>query len=263
VIAGVTVGTAAGILLLGWPTADPATRDGTVSLRIAVANLNFANTAVEAPRVLVDLDADLLLILEWSGHNLDLKLFDSDWISELDEPSSGAHGVLILRKRSVVATASLVPTPIAGPCPIPIATARMQVGGRWLSILGAHAPPPIEECEDTNGPTLIHLAGLIDSGRMRSDLGECRQGDPVVLAGDLNAYPWSANIRKLRASGLVDAFARRHWRPTGTWSPYPWFLSFARIDYILVAHEAEVQGSWIVNLPGSDHRVVVADLRLD
>ena len=263
VIASVMVGIPAGIMLLGWPTANPTIRDGTVALRIVSANLHYANTAVEASRVLANLDADLLVLLEWSGHNLDLEPFDRDWITELDEPVSSTHGVLILRKRSVVATSSLVPTPVAGPCRMPIATVRIRVGGRWLSLLGAHAPPPIDICEDTNGPTLIHLAGLIDGGRVRSHFGECRKGDPVVLAGDLNAYPWSANIGKLRAAGLVDAFASRHWRSTGTWSPYPWLPSVARIDYILVAREAKVQGSWIVDLPGSDHRAVVADLWLE
>ena len=258
VIVGVTVAPAAGIMLLGWPTADPARRDVAAALRIVSANLNYANTAVETSRVLADLDADLFVLLEWSGHNVDLELFDRDWIVELDAPRRSTHGVLILRKRSVVATASLVPTPVAGPCPMPIATVRVRVGGRWLSIIGAHAPPPIEICADTNGPTLIHFAGLIDGGRMRSDLGECRQSDPVILAGDLNAYPWSPNIGKIRAAGLVDAYASRHWRPTGTWSPYPWFPSIVRIDYVLVAREAEIRGSWIVDLPGSDHRAVVA-----
>ena len=85
VIASVTAGIAAGIMLLGWPTAHPAVRDGTAALLIAVANLNFANTGGEASKTLADLDADLFVILEWSGRNLDLELFDSDWIAELDE----------------------------------------------------------------------------------------------------------------------------------------------------------------------------------
>ena len=143
---------------------------------------------------------------------------------------------------------------------MPIATARVRFGSGWLAILGIHAPPPIAECEETNAPTLTSLAEIVSNGRLTRDVGAARRGDPVVMAGDFNALPGSRELAPLRYVGLVDTHMSRHWRPIGTWTPSRSVPHLLRIDYVFAPEDVPVIGSWTVNLPGSDHRAVVAEL---
>ncbi len=250
-------------ILIALPTGfPPPLRSSRAVLRMACANLAFDNTdPLGAANVVERLEADLLILLEWTGENIDPALLsDPAWQKLLDEPRIGAHGVMVLARRPIRADASLAPTPILGPCPLPIATVRLRAGADWLSVLGVHAPPPIEECEGTNAPTLEFFAELVEDGRLAEDLGVSRRGDRVVMAGDFNARPNSAGISAIRSRGLVDTHTQRRWLPIGTWTSSERVPHLIRIDYILVSRELRVVGSWTVNLPGSDHRAVIADL---
>jgi endonuclease/exonuclease/phosphatase (EEP) superfamily protein YafD len=86
---------------------------------------------------------------------------------------------------------------------------------------------------------------------------------PLVLCGDLNAPDSSAVLQSLFAIGLRDAFARAgrgygytygHTRRPG--------LSFLRIDHVLVSDDVEVVRAFAGGKDASDHRPVIADLRL-
>ena len=245
------------------PTDDPPPGDRPPGTwRVATANLAFDNARIdEASKVIGRLDADILIVLEWTGENL---VLDRASVASrrvvLDAPSPGAHGVLVLVRRSLDAVAALEPTHVEGPCPMPIATVRIRSDREWVTLLGVHAPPPIELCEETNLPTLRFLAEIVEDGRLRADLGAGRAGDRLILAGDLNASPPSPGLEWLRDAGLVDTYAERRWLPRGTWAssvgPH-----LVRLDYVLVSRETDVLGSWTIDLPGSDHRAVVADIR--
>jgi endonuclease/exonuclease/phosphatase (EEP) superfamily protein YafD len=253
------------VLFVSLPTGYPGPKDPAVPnvIRVAAANLYFRNTDPDAAAVLERLDADLLILLERTRHNLALDpLINAGWIAEFDEPSSqeGAHGTMILRRHSVSATASVMQLPLTRSCDIPMATVLTKIGGRSLCILGVHVPPR-HACGESHTKTFKWLGGQIDDGHLVVDLGACGVGDPVVLAGDFNALPWSRPIRNLREAGLVDSYAAWRWRPAGTWTSKRWLPTVARIDYVLAPRDARAVGAWIVNLPGSDHRAVVADLR--
>jgi len=86
---------------------------------------------------------------------------------------------------------------------------------------------------------------------------------PLVVAGDLNAPDSSAVLGILRAVGLVDAFARagRGWGYTYGHTLRPAF-SFLRIDHVLASAEFDVVDAFVGGADASDHRPVVADLRL-
>jgi hypothetical protein len=252
----------AGVTVLELPTGlPPRSEHHRSTVRIAAANLAYFNAESAAVgRRVADLDADVLILLEWTGSNAEGHDVGRSWDVVLDDPLPGAHGVRILARPSLEADGRLVPAPVVGPCPLPIATARVRFGSGWLAVLGVHAPPPIEACEDTNAPTLDALARLVAGGRLRFDLGAARRGDPVVLAGDFNALPGSKELSPLRHVGLVDTHMKRHWRPVGTWTPTKSIPHLLRIDYVLAPEDIPVVGSWTVNLPGSDHRAVVAEL---
>jgi len=242
------------------PPTGPRPRE---TLRVATANLGFDNTRkADLSRTLRRFDADLLLALEWTGHNLDPEAAGGPELTVvLDSPSPSPHGVLVLARRRLETIASLTPTPVAGPCRMPIATVRVRDGGDWFSLVGVHAPPPIEECADTNLPTLRFLARSVRDGRLATDLGVAHRGDRVILAGDLNATPSSPGLVWLQEAGLVDTQARDRWLPRGTWASVSG-PHLSRLDYVLGSPDVGVVGSWTIDLPGSDHRAVIADLRV-
>ena len=85
----------------------------------------------------------------------------------------------------------------------------------------------------------------------------------MILAGDLNAFPWHPAVLWLSASGLRDGYARSRWLPGSTYSPWAEVPMFVRLDYVFAPSDASFTNAWIVDLPGSDHRGVVVDIRLD
>lgn len=84
---------------------------------------------------------------------------------------------------------------------------------------------------------------------------------PTILAGDLNAPEHSPVVRTLMATGLRNAFstAGRGWGYTHGHSLKPW-VSFLRIDHILVSPEIGVTSAHVGWRGGSEHRPVIADL---
>ena len=86
---------------------------------------------------------------------------------------------------------------------------------------------------------------------------------PFVLAGDLNAPETSAVIGSLLGIGLRDAFssAGRGYGYTYGHRLRPAF-SFLRIDHILVSSGITVADCFVGGKEASDHRPVIADLRL-
>ncbi len=86
----------------------------------------------------------------------------------------------------------------------------------------------------------------------------CQTPGPVIVAGDLNAGPWSLPYRNLiRETGLISA--RQGLGILGSW---PSFFGPLRIplDHLLVSADIQVVRCWIGPGLGSDHRPVLTDL---
>jgi endonuclease/exonuclease/phosphatase (EEP) superfamily protein YafD len=82
-----------------------------------------------------------------------------------------------------------------------------------------------------------------------------------VLAGDLNATLDHSPLRAALRS-CADAADRVGAGGTATWpSSSPRWAGVA-IDHVLVPPAAGVTGFAVTNLPGSDHRAVLATVRL-
>jgi vancomycin resistance protein VanJ len=86
---------------------------------------------------------------------------------------------------------------------------------------------------------------------------------PLVVCGDLNAPDSSAVLQRLFAIGLGDAFASagRGYGYTYGHTLRPAF-SFLRIDHVLVSDGVEVVRAFVGGKDASDHRPMIADLRL-
>jgi endonuclease/exonuclease/phosphatase (EEP) superfamily protein YafD len=86
-------------------------------------------------------------------------------------------------------------------------------------------------------------------------------GRPRILAGDFNATLDHALLRRLLATGYVDAAASTGAGLVGTWGPYDGDpIPPVTIDHVLVDRRIGVRDAVVRPLPGSDHRAVVATL---
>lgn len=88
-------------------------------------------------------------------------------------------------------------------------------------------------------------------------------GPVRVLAGDLNSTLDHAPLRALIDTGYVDAADAVGTGLVGTWGPYDGdLIPPVTIDHVLVDRRIEVRRVSVHRLPGSDHRPVLAELRL-
>jgi endonuclease/exonuclease/phosphatase (EEP) superfamily protein YafD len=95
-------------------------------------------------------------------------------------------------------------------------------------------------------------------------LSSIQLGDPpVIMAGDFNATLDHAEFRRLLRHGLVDAASQSGGGLTPTWGIRPWGLrALLTLDHVLADPRCAVLGTSVHPLPGTDHRAVLARLRL-
>jgi endonuclease/exonuclease/phosphatase (EEP) superfamily protein YafD len=118
-----------------------------------------------------------------------------------------------------------------------------------ILVIATHPPPPMSaQYADWHDRQTAALADLVAASR-----------DPVVLVGDLNATPGSEAHRRLLAAGLRDTRQGHGWQPT-----WPASLGWAGIpiDHLLVSPAVGCPRRDLSPDLGSDHRGVVADLRV-
>jgi endonuclease/exonuclease/phosphatase (EEP) superfamily protein YafD len=131
-------------------------------------------------------------------------------------------------------------------------TARLAVpGGPDVEVTAVHTHPPAR--------SRAHVARWEEELRL---LPDPEASVLRVLAGDLNATPDHAAFRRLLRRGWVDAarVTGRALRPT--WSPVRVPVPRLTVDHVLVDPRIGVATMDVVHVPGSDHRALVADLRL-
>lgn len=255
-------GVALAWILFSLPVLKPMSKDSVNTLRIGLANLNFTNEKKDAlSEILKEIDFDVLVGLEWTGKNLELAVLKSHGFRiALNEPRSGSHGMCIFVKDSEKTQTSLIQSPVRGPCRMPMGLVRFFRNNKPITVLGIHAPPPVRACKNTTEPTLKAVSAWVADGFLRQDVGIAQKGDVAIIAGDMNTLSLQPAIKYFDNAGLRDSYASSNWRPGPTWSPFSWLPALFRIDYIFISSKFKILNSWIFNLPGSDHRGVVADI---
>ncbi len=89
------------------------------------------------------------------------------------------------------------------------------------------------------------------------------QGRLSILAGDFNATLDHAPLRDLIATGYVDAADAAGAGLAGTWGSYDGDrIPPVTIDHVLADRRIAVRSVGVYAIPGSDHRAVLAELRL-
>jgi endonuclease/exonuclease/phosphatase (EEP) superfamily protein YafD len=101
------------------------------------------------------------------------------------------------------------------------------------------------------------------AGELRA-LSAIELGDPpVIVAGDFNATLDHVAFRGLLRHGLADAASQSGSGLAPTWGIRPWGLrALLTIDHVLTDPRCAVLGTSVHRLPGTDHRGVLARVRL-
>ena len=138
------------------------------------------------------------------------------------------------------------------PAEVPRIEVVLDLDGHAVRVIGVHTLPPV---------------GAAYSAARRDQLAEAAErvngaAEPVVLAGDLNATPWSAPLRRLlRDTPLRDS--ARGFGYQGSWPSGLAWSGLIPIDHVLVSPAWRVEDRRLGPSDlGSDHRAVVVDLTL-
>ncbi|MFD9405868.1 endonuclease/exonuclease/phosphatase family protein [Streptomyces sp. NPDC059989] len=160
-----------------------------------------------------------------------------------------AFGVAVLSRHPVAAarnhriTRLSTQDPGRGPAPAPgFGEVVVRVRGVPLRVYVTHL--------DHRADPAVRVAQVADMRRIMARGG----GGPYVLLGDFNAPPPARELAPLWRE-LTDA------EPGG--STYPARNPVKRIDYVAVSAGVRVHGAAVADTLASDHRPVLADLRLE
>lgn len=233
-------------------------------LKIVSANLSLDNKQpLKATQALIQESPDIVILLEWTGLNADARLLQTQGYTFIvNEPRRGTRGIALLAKAGLSAVGGLIEPPVRGPCAMPFGIMVFTLEGQDIALIGIHAPPPIEACEDTTRPTLQAIQTWIKDGRLAIDKKPATTGHRVILAGDFNARPSDKTMRRFVDRGLIDTSSKSNALYEPTWSPYESGPRLIRIDYVFVPKDFIVLGHRVIRLPGSDHAAVAAEIAI-
>jgi endonuclease/exonuclease/phosphatase (EEP) superfamily protein YafD len=216
----------------------------TVNLRLGEADATAVAEVVRRERV------DVLLAVELTGA-AERRLREVGLEEMLPrrhlEPAPGSSGAGLYSRYPVRPLPS-VPGGISR-----MLRARVGVAGAVpVEVVAVHPFPPTERnaSQWRAGLDALPRAEVGGGGRMR------------ILAGDFNATFDHAEFRDLLASGYVDAAAARGRGLEPTWPVGRVWAPPVTIDHVLVDDRAHVAGVEVVEVPGTDHRAVLAELVL-
>ncbi len=136
---------------------------------------------------------------------------------------------------------------------IPSMQVTFDINGRTIQFFGVHPRPPSPtevETADAKNQEIILIAKSIQKG----------DGNPTVVAGDLNDVAWSRTTRLFqKISGLLDPRRGR-----GFYSTFPakWLLIRTPIDHVFCSRHFSVVNMETSPYFGSDHLAICLQLEL-
>lgn len=132
----------------------------------------------------------------------------------------------------------------------PVVSVELPVGRAGCLLMAAHPQPPI--AADWSARRDAQLAAIGDLA--------ATEARPVIVAGDLNATPWSHGFRQLvRLRGLGDSAVGHGVQ--ATWNARRWVPRIP-IDHVVVSPEVRVISRRVGPDVGSDHLPIEATLAI-
>lgn len=225
----------------------PATSCAGPTLTVVTANVRYRNE--DRSRFIDWLEAhpaDLVVVQEvtaaWAAEFAQLESYPHRAVLVREDP----YGIAVLSRWPLESTE---PADFAGDG-LPSLVGRLEVGGQPLVFVGLH----------THWPVLPGLARARDESLREVARLIRGQDRPAIVLGDLNLTPYSPAFSRFEdAAGVRDVMDGRRWRPT--WRAGFWPLAL-RIDHVLASAGICVEQAEVGPSIGSDHRPVLARLRL-
>lgn len=238
---------ALGLMLLPRVFGDAQPGTGGPTLRVLSVNLYYGDAD---PSAVVDLvrehDVDVLALQELTpsaAAGLERAGLDELLPNQVFEPMPGADGSGIASRHELLRLA------LAGDSTFQQPSAAVQLaGGVTAQVVAVHAVPPVTRSDWWRGD----LRGLPSADK---------KGPVRILAGDFNATLDHAEFRAVRDRGYVDAADQLGEGLRATW-PQQRLAPPVTLDHILVDSRARVVAFDVLDVRGSDHRAVFAELRL-
>lgn len=229
---------------------DPAPEGPTVTLAAANLRVGQADPAALAA-MLEQLDVDLLVTTELTGPAIDglaAAGLDDRFPHQVLRPSARTSGGGIYSRWPLERGPD---NPRGGFGATP--SARIDVpGAPPVDLLGVHPLPPTNRAWTISWRAdLRTLPGPVED-RVR------------LLAGDFNATLDHSAFREVLGRGYLDAAATRGqgWRPTFSGFPFGDPVPPVTLDHVVVDQRVAVEDVVVRDIDGSDHRMIVARLRL-
>ena len=163
------------------------------------------------------------------------------------DPRAGASGSGVLSRRPLEAVEA---APNAKGHAQPEVVPRVP-GAPPVWVKAVHPSPPISATEAAGWQEALAALPGADA-----------RGDVEIMAGDFNATLDHRELRALLDRGWVDAADSVGAGLTWTWPAKRRRALPLTIDHVLVDRQVRVEDVTVVNVPGSDHRAVIAQLRL-
>lgn len=145
-------------------------------------------------------------------------------------------------------------------------SARYSFAGTSIQIVNVHLTP-IQIQRDAGFSDVMSSLAVTEDKHASEIAAIVKSFDrerPIVVAGDFNSVSSFRAPKLLTEIGFIDAFAASHenpdTQPTWHWPTRPLSLAL-RIDYIFHSEHLVTTESQIIRRDGSDHSLVVAELR--
>lgn len=226
---------------LPWLSATAELEPGTgMELRVASANVNLHSRDI-APlaRWLEQTQPDLLILLEVSPHYAQALEQLPGYAYRLVLPQNSPFGIALLSRLPLENSQA-----VHDDQGIPHLQARLQFAGCSIQVSAFHPMPPLTPAYHTQRNRQLQSL-LVDDDQ------------PLLLAGDLNATPWSSAFSGLQAQGW-----RRASGLAPTWPSFAAGLFGIPIDHVLASWHWRLLGHERGPDIGSDHLPVLAHLAL-
>lgn len=234
-------------LLPYWMPAAAEDPAGCDPLRIVSLNVLADNTDTgRTLGYLAQCGADVVVLLEvdnaWAEAVATLEPL---YPQQVVHPRGDRFGIAVLSRLPL--TRERVELLAEGP---PVVIVELPVGRAGCLLVAAHPPAPIAADWSARRDAQLAAIGELAATEAR----------PVIVAGDLNATPWSHGFRQLvRLRGLHDSALGRGVQ--ATWNARRWVPRIP-IDHVVVSPEISVISRRVGPDVGSDHLPVEATLAI-
>ena len=241
-----------GLALHGWwfsPQVlgqNPPAARGAQQLTVMTANLTKGEgDGVGLVQAASDAGVDVLVVEEITPGavaRMERAGLDELLPHRAGRPAEGVSGTMVFAR-----------APLGEPARVPTTHGSWSVAVGRLRLLAVHPSPPTDVA-----------AWWRDHATIRAAIARSR---PDLVVGDFNATPDHAPMRALADDGYrsVAELANEGWQPT--WPAHGRFRVLglplprsAPIDHVLVGERLAALGSRTVDLAGTDHRPVVAEV---